>query len=159
MMRTRPGLPLIIPAALLVFAACVRNPARSYVAPAQTLSNPLACVMWAATDLGYRASQQGVGERSMKFERGYGRGPQPAADSVLPRVGAGRPGDFIIATRTGTTLRLSVVGSGVSGKAIRPSDDALGDAQVIIARCSSPGTQLLTSEQPARIPIYIAAYL
>lgn len=76
----------------------------------------------------------------MKYERGYGQGPRPAADSVLPPVGAGRPGDFIIATRVGRTLRLSVVGSNASGKAIKPSDDALRDAQAILSRCIAPGS-------------------
>lgn len=135
--------PLAIAAALLVLAGCARNPARSYVAPVGNVANPLGCVMWAASDRGYRASQRGVDEMSMKFERGYGRGPRPAADSILPRVGAGRPGDFIIATRAGTTLRLSVVGSDASGRAIRPSEDALQDAQAFLSRCILPGSSAI----------------
>ncbi|CAN5659694.1 hypothetical protein BH23GEM5_BH23GEM5_05390 [soil metagenome] len=126
--------------ALPVPAACAaKNPARSYVAPVSSTTNPLACVMWAASaDLGYRASQRGVDEASMKFERGYGRGLRPKADSVLPPVGAGRPGDFIIATRSAYALHLSVVGSDASGREIKPSEDAVRDAQTIIARCVLP---------------------
>lgn len=138
--RTVRLVPLVVTGALLVLAGCARNPARSYVAPAQHVSNPHGCVMSAATDRGYRASQRGVDKGSMKYERGYGQGPRPAADSVLPPVGAGRPGDFIIATRVGRTLRLSVVGSNASGKAIKPSDDALRDAQAILSRCIAPGS-------------------
>jgi hypothetical protein len=65
--------------ALPVLAACAaKNPARSYVAPVSSTTNPLACVMWAASaDLGYSASQRGVDEASMKFERGYGSGLRP----------------------------------------------------------------------------------
>jgi hypothetical protein len=105
----------------------------------QSVANPYGCVMWEAADRGYRASQRGVDQATIKYERGYGRGPRLAADSILPRVGAGRPGDFILATREGRTLRLSVVGSDASGKAITPSEDALRDAQAILSKCIAPG--------------------
>ena len=76
----------------------------------------------------------------MRLERGCGRGARTAPDSILPLVGAGRPGDFITATRTGTTLRLSVVGADASGRAIQPSKDAIHDAQTIISTCTSSGS-------------------
>ena len=130
----------LVVATLLLLAGCARNPTRSYVAPVPKVSNPLGCVMLAATDLGYRGSQRGVGEASMKFERGYGRGARTAPDSILPLVGAGRPGDFITATRVRDALRLSVVGADASGRAIQPSKDALNDAQAIISTCISSGS-------------------
>ena len=130
----------LLVATMLLLAGCARNPARSYVAPVPNVSNPLACVMLAAADLGYSASQRGVDEVSMKFERGYGRGARTAPDSILPLVGAGRPGDFITATRVGTTLWLSVAGADASGRAIQPSKDALNDVQAIISTCIPSGS-------------------
>lgn len=133
---------LLLTVALPVFAACARHPARSYAAPAQNVSNPLAYVMWAASDRGYRASQRGVDETSMKFERGYGRGPRPPADSFCRALG--RSGLVISSSPPGPPRRF-----GSPSWVLMRRVKRLGRARMRWAtlRPSSPGVLRRAAEQ------------
>ncbi|HEX8362919.1 MAG TPA: hypothetical protein VF613_22540 [Longimicrobium sp.] len=123
-------------------SACASGPvSRVYSSPAPATA--LECSLRTMAGLGYNPVQGGVSDGYIKFDRRTNVSTGAAMGSMLPGVRRPADGSFVTVTSAAGSMRVAVTSYRLDGstpKEDKPSAEAMGHAEAIVATCGNPAT-------------------